>query len=101
MLPEELTARNKVLQELASATPEGQKRRLAFQEAVIHTSHESFTLHTSSMAWVLRWANYIQAKASMKLMNLIHMSGLGDLQRMKYFTMSLARIQDVDCRMSG
>ena len=40
MLPEEASARKELFQELASATPEGQKRRLAFQESVLHTSHE-------------------------------------------------------------
>ncbi|PNY24208.1 2,4-dichlorophenol 6-monooxygenase [Tolypocladium capitatum] len=40
MLPTELSARMEILQELASATPEGRKRRLALHDAVKHTSHE-------------------------------------------------------------
>ncbi|KND93033.1 2,4-dichlorophenol 6-monooxygenase [Tolypocladium ophioglossoides CBS 100239] len=40
MLPTELAARTEILRELASATPEGKKRRLALHEAIKHTAHE-------------------------------------------------------------
>ncbi|KAH6868866.1 2,4-dichlorophenol 6-monooxygenase [Thelonectria olida] len=40
MLPKELSERKEILQELESATPEGQKRRLALHNAIKHTTNE-------------------------------------------------------------
>lgn len=40
MLPKELHERKAILQELEDATPEGQRRRLAFHDAIRHTTHE-------------------------------------------------------------
>jgi hypothetical protein len=39
-LPQDLNSRKTILQELSAATPDGRKRRRAFQEAVTRTSHE-------------------------------------------------------------
>lgn len=40
MLPKELSARQEILKELRSATPEGNARRRALHAAIRHTSHE-------------------------------------------------------------
>jgi hypothetical protein len=39
-LPQDVATRQKVLEELRAATPEGHQRRRAFQEAITSTSHE-------------------------------------------------------------
>ena len=40
MLSEDVNSRREILKELSAATPEGQKRRRAFQSAISHTCHE-------------------------------------------------------------
>lgn len=39
-LPKDVATRKQVLEELRAATPEGQQRRRAFQDAITRTSHE-------------------------------------------------------------